>query len=296
MTADKATLNRGKVVFSERCARCHSSKLPEPLEGMQGRGSEKCNGPGYLACWDKYWKWTKTDNFKQKMREIVQKDDFLKGNYLSSEFRVPATLLQTNACSPLARNALAGNIWDNFSSQSYKDLPSVGDITAQDPFSGKDRTITMPAGGRGYTRPPSLVSLWSTAPFLLNNTLGPYDVLYPQTCPASDKNCRLPLGGAFKTVASAEVIFPTPFVKENNDSTRISAFVDVGNVFKNNLCSATVCSQYKNWSASELRASAGLSFQWRAPVGPIVINIAKPLKKKPGDDTEVIQFTFVNTF
>jgi hypothetical protein len=105
----------------------------------------------------------------------VQKDDFLKGNYLSSEFRVPATLLQTNACSPLARNALAGNIWDNFSSQSYKDLPSVGDITAQDPFSGKDRTITMPAGGRGYTRPPSLVSLWSTAPFLLNNTLGPYD-------------------------------------------------------------------------------------------------------------------------
>jgi hypothetical protein len=30
----------------------------------------------------------------------------------------------------------------------------------------------MPAGGRGYTRPPSLVSLWSTAPFLLNNTVG----------------------------------------------------------------------------------------------------------------------------
>ena len=28
----------------------------------------------------------------------------------------------------------------------------------------------MPAGGRGYTRPASLVSLWSTAPFLLNNT------------------------------------------------------------------------------------------------------------------------------
>lgn len=129
-----------------------------------------------------------------------------------------------------------------------------------------------------------------------DNTLGPYDVLYPQTCPATDKNCRLPLGGAFKTVASAEVIFPTPFVKENNDSTRISAFVDVGNVFKNNLCSASICSQYKNWSASELRASAGLSFQWRAPVGPIVINIAKPLKKKPGDDTEVIQFTFGNTF
>jgi hypothetical protein len=30
----------------------------------------------------------------------------------------------------------------------------------------------MPAGGRGYTRVPSLISVWSTAPFLLNNTVG----------------------------------------------------------------------------------------------------------------------------
>lgn len=172
LTADKATLDRGKVVFAERCARCHSSKLPEPLVGMQGPGAENCNGPRYLTCWNSYWTSTKSDDFKQKMLAIVQRDDFLQDNYLSSEFRVPVTLLQTNACSPLARNALAGNIWDNFSSQSYKDLPSVGDITAQDPFTGEDRKITMPAGGRGYTRPPSLISLWSTAPFLLNNTVG----------------------------------------------------------------------------------------------------------------------------
>jgi hypothetical protein len=33
----------------------------------------------------------------------------------------------------------------------------------------------MPGGGRGYTRPPSLISVWSTAPFLLNNTLGPFE-------------------------------------------------------------------------------------------------------------------------
>ena len=33
----------------------------------------------------------------------------------------------------------------------------------------------MPAGGRGYTRPPSLISVWSTAPFLLNNSVGPFD-------------------------------------------------------------------------------------------------------------------------
>ncbi|MBV9286334.1 MAG: hypothetical protein JO288_00685 [Hyphomicrobiales bacterium] len=31
----------------------------------------------------------------------------------------------------------------------------------------------MPGGGLGFTRVPSLVSIWSTAPFLLNNRLGP---------------------------------------------------------------------------------------------------------------------------
>jgi hypothetical protein len=109
------------------------------------------------------------------MREIVLRPDFLEGNYLSSELRVPVTLLQTNACSPLATNALAGSIWDNFSSQSYKDLPSVGSITVHHPVTGEARELKMPAGGRGYTRVPSLVSAWSTAPFFVNNSLGPFD-------------------------------------------------------------------------------------------------------------------------
>ncbi|MGZ5986706.1 MAG: hypothetical protein ACXWK7_17405, partial [Caulobacteraceae bacterium] len=65
-------------------------------------------------------------------------------------------------------------IWDNFSSDSYKQLPSVGTITVRDPFTGDPRPYLMPAGGRGYTRPPSLISLWSSAPYLLNNTVGPF--------------------------------------------------------------------------------------------------------------------------
>jgi outer membrane protein insertion porin family len=129
-----------------------------------------------------------------------------------------------------------------------------------------------------------------------DNTLGPFGIVDPVQCPASNINCRLPLGGAVKFSASAEVIFPTPFMKENNDSTRISAFLDIGNVFQNRLCNVPECRVYKSWAADQLRASVGLSFQWRAPVGPIVINLAKPIRKKPGDDTETIQFTFGNTF
>src|SRR4029079_5094188 len=63
----------------------------------------------------------------------------------------------------------------NFSSQSYKDLPSVGTITVHDPFTGAEKPYVMPAGGRGYTRPASLISVWSTAPFLLNNSVGTFN-------------------------------------------------------------------------------------------------------------------------
>ena len=172
MTEDAATLTQGKVVFAERCARCHSSKIP-PLPA--GLDLENCNGKDYLDCWNRYWQWSKTDDFRNQMRPIVLADDFIKDNYLSTELRVPVTLLQTNACSPLATNAIAGNIWDNFSSQSYKDLPSVGTVKIRQPVTGAEVDYPLPAGGRGYTRPASLASLWSTAPFLQNNTVGHFE-------------------------------------------------------------------------------------------------------------------------
>ena len=172
LTKNAGMLNRGKMVFADRCARCHSSKLPTPAVGLDPGG---CSGKDYLTCWNKYWAWTKTDDFKSKMREIVMRPDFLDDNFLSIEDRIPVTLLQTNACSPLATNAIAGNIWDNFSSQDYKELPSVGEITIYNPMTGQPSQFKMPGGGRGYTRPASLISLWSTAPFLLNNSVGKFN-------------------------------------------------------------------------------------------------------------------------
>jgi len=169
---DQAVLTRGKIVFAERCARCHSSKVPD-LPAYADPG--KCQGKSYLNCWASYWTYTKTEQFKADMRKMVLAPDFLDSNYLSTDMRVPITLLQTNACSALATNAIAGNVWDNFSSQTYKDLPSVGQIQIYDLVSGKDIPYNMPAGGRGYMRPASLISAWSTAPFLQNNSVGPFD-------------------------------------------------------------------------------------------------------------------------
>jgi hypothetical protein len=170
LSNDKQQLDRGKVVFAERCARCHSSKLPD--EAFEFFQDKACAGADYLKCWNNYWTYSKSDAFKIAMTRIAMADDFSSDNYFSTDLRVPVTLLETNACSSLATNALAGDIWDNFSSHTYKSLPSVGRITVHDPISGAPRPYDMPAGGRGYIRPPSLISLWSSAPFLLNNRLG----------------------------------------------------------------------------------------------------------------------------
>jgi hypothetical protein len=42
LTKDANQLKRGKQVFAETCARCHSSKLPTPAEGLDPGG---CSGP-----------------------------------------------------------------------------------------------------------------------------------------------------------------------------------------------------------------------------------------------------------
>ena len=128
LAADAATLERGKTVFADTCARCHSSKAPPPPPALELTAAN-ARAPATSTASSATGRWTQTDEYKAQMRKIVQAPDFLQGNYLSTDARIPVTLLRTNACSPLATNALAGNIWDNFSSQTYKQLPSVGTVT-----------------------------------------------------------------------------------------------------------------------------------------------------------------------
>ena len=94
-----------------------------------------------------------------------------------------------------------------------------------------------------------------------------------------------PIGGAFKILGTAELRLP--FFKDN-DKAAISLFTDVGNVF----------TSYQDFKANDLRVSAGISLQWQAPVGPIVINLAFPVRDKPEDKPfiEHLQFAFGTTF
>ena len=172
---DTATVDRGAEVFARTCAACHSSKQPEPdpaigvdVGACEGGGA----GPGYRACWDRFWAWAQSDTFKDRMVDMVRENDFLDGNYLSTERRVPLDVIETNTCSAMATNGIGGDIWDNFTSSTYKSLPPPKEVTVHHPVSGGASGFQSMGGGRGYIRPASLVSLWSTAPYMLNNAVG----------------------------------------------------------------------------------------------------------------------------
>ena len=94
-----------------------------------------------------------------------------------------------------------------------------------------------------------------------------------------------PRGGDLVTSATAEVLFPAPFMADNK-SIRMSAFVDAGNVFDTT----------GDFDTGELRYSAGLGLVWLSPVGPFTLSYAKPLNAKAGDDEQKVQFSLGASF
>ncbi len=177
MSASEEKLSLGKKVFANHCMGCHSSKLPE--EAYSFVNQPHCQGPGYLKCWNNYWDYvSKNSDYKKKAQTLVQSDNFLEDNYLSTDLRVPVSLLGVQTCSSEATNGIKGNIWDHYTSDSYKELPSVQGVdivTIDSNGNFVSRKRDLPGGGRGFIRPPSLTSLWSTAPFLSNNSIGQFD-------------------------------------------------------------------------------------------------------------------------
>ncbi|HEY1189994.1 MAG TPA: hypothetical protein VGE74_20255 [Gemmata sp.] len=96
-------------------------------------------------------------------------------NYLSIDERIPITVVRTNSGRAVATNSLHKHVWEDFASETYKELAPVGDIRYKDPFSGAEKTYAPPGGGPGYYRPATLISIWATAPFFHNNALGAFN-------------------------------------------------------------------------------------------------------------------------
>lgn len=114
------------------------------------------------------------------------------------------------------------------------------------------------------------------------NSLGPRATNSPNDYTSPD-----PFGGSLLTEGSLELIFPTPFAGDSR-SMRSSFFIDGGQVFDPE--------RGFDPALNEIRFSAGIGFQWITAIGPLAFSLAEPLNDKPGDDTQIFQFSLGQSF
>lgn len=93
-------------------------------------------------------------------------------------------------------------------------------------------------------------------------------------------------GGDFLTAGGIELMTPISFSNRASGNIRVGMFLDAGNVW----------STADDFDISDLRYSTGVFMQWRSPIGPLNISYGRPLHKKPGDESESIQFTIGTAF
>ena len=93
------------------------------------------------------------------------------------------------------------------------------------------------------------------------------------------------IGGNRRIVGNIELLFPMPGVK-GDKSVRLSAFVDIGNVF----------AASEKIRLNNLRSSVGFAVSWFSPVGPLKFSLAKPIKQKADDKVERFQFLLGKVF
>ena len=205
---DVKQLPRGRTVFAHNCIVCHSSIQPESsavtfFREQQQRDEYNARFADLIAAREEYrandaalgefWehdpaRWLGDEKYVEWAEDAVNNyPEFWQLNYLSTDYRVPITLVRTNSARAMATNALDKNMWDDFASESYQHLPSVGAIEYFNPYKGPDGGMEVfsprhkvrndaqsGGGGPGFYRVPTLVSIWTTAPLLHNNSLGKF--------------------------------------------------------------------------------------------------------------------------
>ncbi|WP_404413724.1 outer membrane protein assembly factor BamA [Vreelandella aquamarina] len=123
------------------------------------------------------------------------------------------------------------------------------------------------------------------------NTLG------QRTTPPEGSTRTGTLGGNVLVEGSAEIIFPLPFIEDQN-SFQTSLFYDVGNTFLTD-CYAIESGTSRCSSGvdlNDLRSSVGIGFSWLTPVGPLTFSFAEAVDSQQDDDTQFFQFSLGQSF
>lgn len=182
----------GRQAFARGCIACHSSIQPGDLPELEAvlalpespaerrlRPEDRARltrGDGQLP--PAYQRWAQAAVHQRLFWEHKGKDEqgaeVVVANFLSTDARVPVTTVRTNASRAVATNALTGHLWEDVSSDTYRNLDGVGAISYRDPFAAADKSFIPHGGGQGYYRVPTLISVWASAPLFHNNMLGTF--------------------------------------------------------------------------------------------------------------------------
>ena len=93
------------------------------------------------------------------------------------------------------------------------------------------------------------------------------------------------LGGAKLLVGDIEYQFPFPGSGADK-SLRMSTFLDSGYVW----------GETQPVHLADMRAAVGIGVSWISPIRPLKFSIAKPIRTRPGDQTQTFQFTVGTAF
>lgn len=189
---DLAKVPAGRKIFARECASCHSTKMaPENIR----RDKEALARfyEGHVFGKQDYWQYEFSDaernapefvaNYltKDAKGQILPKQFAEKGvfgqDWLGSDELTPYNIIGTNYCRAMHDNHNVGHIFEEFSSEDFKERPSPGSVPRvlgrMLPLIGGMKVgETKIEGGSGYMRNISLLSVWATAPFLHNNAIG----------------------------------------------------------------------------------------------------------------------------
>ena len=117
-------------------------------------------------------------------------------------------------------------------------------------------------------------------------SIGPVCLENDTTCGSGNLGRNTFLGGNKQVVANAELFMPVPFLKNDNNQFRLSAFIDAGNVYGLD----------ESINLSTIRYSAGMGVLWVSPFGPLKLVYAVPFNNLSTDRTESFQFQMGQQF
>jgi mono/diheme cytochrome c family protein len=128
------SVERGREVFAERCARCHSSVSEAEAGPFKNRDFRAV-----------------ADHHPRNLRK----------DWMGNDEAMLVSEIGTNRCRALHSNHMTNHVWQQYGSETLR---------ARTP----DPNLREPDdGGRGYYRNVSLLSVWAHAPLLHNNAVGP---------------------------------------------------------------------------------------------------------------------------